>query len=180
MFLNRQKRHAHAVGAGSGELEAQPGAFAGEELVRDLNEHAGAVAGFRIATAGSAVGEVDEYLNSLADYVVAFVAADAGYKSDAACVVLVRGIVQSLSGGKTVNGRARRHFLTSMKDTISRVAETVHHPAAENLGRAGRSAKIGFRLLKYLVAKQKVQFRISMDEMENFERTAMLSDLGSR
>ena len=57
-------------------------------------------------------------------------------------------------------------IVVSTKDTISRVAETVHHPAAENLGRAGRSAKIGFRLLKYLVAKQKVQFRISMDEME--------------
>ena len=110
MLLNRQKRHADAVRAGSGKFEAQPGTFAGEELVRDLNEHAGPVAGFRIATAGSAVGEVDEYLNSLADYVVAFVAADAGYKSDAACVVLVRGIVQSLDRRKTVDEGVPRHY----------------------------------------------------------------------
>jgi len=147
--------------------------------VRDLNEHAGSVAGFRIATAGSAVGEIDEYLNSLADYVVAFVAADAGYKADAARVVLVGGIVQSLGGRKTVDGAVPRHFLISTKDAISRVAETVHHRAAENLGCAVRSAEIGFLLLKYLVANQKVQFRISMDEMEISERLTTLSKSGT-
>ena len=48
-----------------------------------------------------------------------------------------------------------------------------------NMGCAVRSAEIGFLLSKYLVSNQKVQFRISMDEMEIFERLATLSKSGT-
>src|SRR6266700_3037996 len=44
MFLNRQKSHANCVFAGCRQREAQDFAFAGEELVGNLNEHSGAVA----------------------------------------------------------------------------------------------------------------------------------------
>ena len=47
------------------------------------------------------------------------------------------------------------------------------------MGCAVRSAEIGFLLSKYLVSNQKVQFRISMDEMEIFERLATLSKSGT-
>ena len=68
--LHRQEGHAYAILAGRRQGESQPGALAREELVRDLDQHAGAVAGFRIAAAGAAVRQVDEHLNALDDDVV--------------------------------------------------------------------------------------------------------------
>ena len=68
--LHGQEGHAHAVLAGRRQGEAQPGALAREELVRDLDEHAGAVAGFRVAAAGAAMGQVDQNLDALDDDVV--------------------------------------------------------------------------------------------------------------
>src|SRR5438552_16967248 len=59
MFLNWQKSYPDCVFAGCGQREAQDFAFAGEELVRNLNEHSGAVAGLRIATTRATVGQVD-------------------------------------------------------------------------------------------------------------------------
>ena len=50
---------------GARQGEAELGAFAREELVRNLDEDAGAVAGLRIAAAGAAVRQVDENLNAL-------------------------------------------------------------------------------------------------------------------
>ena len=78
--------------------EAQFGALADEELVRDLDEDAGAVAGFRIAAAGSAMGQVDEDLNALDDNVVRFLTLDIRDEADSAGVVLMARIVKSLRG----------------------------------------------------------------------------------
>ena len=100
MRLDGQEGHADAVFAFGREGEAEGGAFAGEELVRNLNENAGAVAGFGIAAAGAAVGQVDEDLDAFGDDVVGFVAFDAGDEADAAGVVLVAGVVQPLWGGR--------------------------------------------------------------------------------
>ena len=76
---------------GLGQREAQLRAFAGKELVGNLDQNAGAIAGFRIAAAGAAMRQVEQNLNSLADDVVTFLAADAGDEADPAGVVLVRG-----------------------------------------------------------------------------------------
>ena len=97
--LHRQERHADAVLAGGRQGEAELGALAREELVRDLDQHAGAVAGFRIAAAGAAVGQVDEDLNALDDDVVRFLAFDVGNEADTAGVVFLARIVQPLRGG---------------------------------------------------------------------------------
>ncbi len=102
VLLDRQERHADAVGSGLRQREAEFLAFAGKELVRNLDEHAGAVAGFRIAAAGAAMRQVEQNLNSLADDVVTFLAADAGDKPDAAGVVLVRRVVETLGGRQAV------------------------------------------------------------------------------
>jgi hypothetical protein len=96
MRLHGQERHADAIFAFGGQAEAERGALAGEELVRDLNEDAGAVAGFGIAAAGAAVRQVDEDLDALRDDVVGFVALDAGDEANAAGVVFVAGMVQAL------------------------------------------------------------------------------------
>ncbi len=94
--LDGQEGHADAVFAFGGEGEAEGGAFAGEELVRDLDEDACAIAGFGIAAAGAAVGEVDEDLDALLDDVVGFMAFDAGDEADTAGVVFKGGVVESL------------------------------------------------------------------------------------
>src|SRR5262249_30495885 len=56
LAFHRKKDHAHAVLAGGRQGETQLGAVAGEELVRDLNKNAGAVASFRIAAASAPMG----------------------------------------------------------------------------------------------------------------------------
>ena len=60
-----QKDHADAVLARRGKRKTEIGALAGEELVRNLNEDAGAVAGFGVAAAGAAMSQVDEDLDAL-------------------------------------------------------------------------------------------------------------------
>jgi hypothetical protein len=67
--------------------------------MRDLNQNAGTVSGLRIAAAGATMRKVQQDLYSLADNLVTFVAVDAGYKSDAASIVLVRRIIEALGGG---------------------------------------------------------------------------------
>ena len=79
--------------------EAQLGALAREELVRDLNQDAGAIAGFRIAAAGAAVRQVDQNLDALDDDVVRLLALDVGDEADAAGIVLLARVVQALRWG---------------------------------------------------------------------------------
>ena len=81
------------------QREAQLGALAREELVRNLNQDARAVARLRIAAAGAAMRQVDQDLNALQDDVVRLLALDVGDKADAAGVVLVARVVQSLRLG---------------------------------------------------------------------------------
>src|SRR5690348_4554682 len=101
MFFDGQEDHANAVGAGIGKRKAELLAFASEELVRDLNQDSGAVAGFGIASASSAVRKIQQDLNSLTDDVVTFTAANAGYKPDSARIMLVRGVIETLGRWKT-------------------------------------------------------------------------------
>jgi len=82
-----------------GQGEAEGGALAGKELVGNLDEDAGAVAGFGIAATGSTVGQVEEDLDTFSDDVVGFVAFNAGDEADTAGVVLVAGVVEALGSG---------------------------------------------------------------------------------
>ena len=134
MFFHRQEGHAHAVRPRLRQLEAELGALAGEELVWNLDQDAGAVAGLRVAAAGAAVGQVDKNLDSLADNVVALMAADAGDEPDAARVVLVRGIVETLrrrdAGGRV---ETRHHGLRRVIEFLSNQFVGVHCRATEHL-----------------------------------------------
>ena len=102
MLLDRKEGHADAIGSRFRQREAQLLAFAGEEFVRNLDQDAGAIAGFWIAAAGAAMRQVEQHLDSLLDNVVTFMAADVGDKTNAAGVVLVRGIVKSLGGRQAI------------------------------------------------------------------------------
>ena len=64
--------------------------------MRDLNQYPRAVAGFRIATAGATMGEVDKYLQSLQHDIVRLLTFDVDYEADTTSVVFVSGIVKSL------------------------------------------------------------------------------------
>ncbi len=93
MLLDRKKGHAHAIGAGAREFEAKGFALAHEEIVRNLNQDAGAITGFGIASAGAPMSEVGKNLDSFEDDVVTLVAAHAGDESDTAGIMLVGRIV---------------------------------------------------------------------------------------
>src|SRR5208282_5779209 len=99
---HRQKCHSHAISAGRRQVETQLDALPHKELVWDLEENAGAIAGLGIASAGPAVRQVEQHLDSLAYDVVTFMAADVGYESNAARVVLLRRMVQALGGRSTI------------------------------------------------------------------------------
>ena len=86
---------------GAGRVKPSVAAFAREEFVRNLDQEAGAVAGFRIAAAGAAMRQVDEDLNALFDDVVGFLALDVGHEADSAGIVLMAGVVESLGLGQS-------------------------------------------------------------------------------
>ena len=87
-----------AVLGGRRQRDAQARARLAEELVGHLEEDAGAVAGVRLAPTGAAVQEVDQHLERLAHDGVRLPALDVDDEADAACVVFVPGIVETLSG----------------------------------------------------------------------------------
>ena len=104
-----QEGHADAVLAGGRQGEAEFGALAGEELVGDLDEDSGAVAGFGIATAGSSVGQVDEDLDALDDDVVISNPLDVRNEANSAGIVLIARVVEALRLGETSGYRMVAH-----------------------------------------------------------------------
>ena len=82
--------------------------------MRNLEENAGAVAGLGIASAGTSVRQVEQHLDSLTDDVVTFVAAHVGHKSDATGVMLLRRMVETLSGRTEHSYLVRRVVISSL------------------------------------------------------------------
>ena len=68
----------------------------------DLEENASAIASLGIASAGAAVRQIEQYLNSLAYDFMAFVAANIGHEPDPAGVVLLRRMVETLGRRKAI------------------------------------------------------------------------------
>ena len=93
-------------------VAAELAAFARKEFVRDLNQNARTIPGFRIAPAGATMRQIQKNLNSFADNFVAFIAADASYEPNATSIVLMRRIIESLGGRQAVlRVETRRHGL---------------------------------------------------------------------
>ncbi len=68
--VERQEHHPDAILAARRKCEAELRAFLDEEIVRDLDQYAGAVSGPRIASARAAMGQVVEHLQRLGDDVM--------------------------------------------------------------------------------------------------------------
>ena len=119
MLFDRQEHHADAIFARRRQRETESRRFAREKFVRDLNQNAGAVAGFRIATAGAPMRQVDEDLNPLFDDVVGFLALDIGHKTHAAGVVLVARIVKPLGLGQAMDDSGRGIRFIGMPRIVS-------------------------------------------------------------
>ncbi len=95
----RHEQHADAVLAGLRQREAELLRLAREELVRDLHQDAGAVAGARIGADRAAMLEVEQDGQRILDDLVRLAALDVGDEADAAGILVERGIVEAVASG---------------------------------------------------------------------------------
>ena len=95
--LARQKHHADPVLPGLGERHALLGHFFAEEAIGNLNQDAGAVAELRVEARRAAMREVAQNRHALLDDRVRLPPLDVRDEADAAGVVLVCRVVQTLS-----------------------------------------------------------------------------------
>jgi len=103
VFL-RQEDHAHAVFAGRRQRDALRGHLGAVELVRDLDQDAGAVAHQLVGTDGAAVIQVLQDLEALLDDAMCLLALDVGHEADTAGVVFVLRVVEALRAGEVEFG----------------------------------------------------------------------------
>src|SRR5580700_3000025 len=78
MRFDGEEHHTDAIFAGGRQGETELRGFAREKRVGDLNQQPSAIAGFRIASAGAAMREVDQNLNPFFNNVVGFLTANVG------------------------------------------------------------------------------------------------------
>ena len=107
MPFDRQENHADAVLARGRQSETERCRLAREKFVWDLNQHPGSVAGFRVATAGAPMSQVNKDLYPFFDDVVGFLALDIGHKAHTAGVMLVARVVKALARGQSRGDRFR-------------------------------------------------------------------------
>src|SRR5205807_10142609 len=96
MLLDREKSYSDGVFSWHRQSKSKALAFAREKLVRNLDEHSGAVASFGIAAACATVREIDQDLNALLNDLVALFTVNAGDTAHAAGIILVRGMIKTL------------------------------------------------------------------------------------
>ena len=104
----RHEELPNRVMAGFGQLQSERVAFNRKELVRNLRQHAAAIAERRVGAGGAAVVEIDENLQALLQNGVRLAAAHVGHDADAARVAFVGGIVKTLRARQQRIGAARR------------------------------------------------------------------------
>ena len=61
--------------------------------MRNLDQNTSAVSCLRIATAGTTMGEVNEYLNTFSYHIMRLMAVNVGNKAQAASVMFVTGVI---------------------------------------------------------------------------------------
>jgi hypothetical protein len=112
----RHEDVADRIFARGGQGEAQPLCLADEELVRDLHQHAGAVAHLRVGADGATMGEVVEDPEPVLDDAVRLPVVQVYDEADAAGIALVQRIVEALrcrSGGERSRFGRRAHARTA-------------------------------------------------------------------
>ena len=119
----RHEQRADAVFAGLRQRDAERLGLAGEELVRDLHQDAGAVAGARIGADRAAMLEVDQDGQRVDDDLVRLAALDVGDESDAAGILGERGIVKAVRFGQAgIGGIAIERARVDERDGIGPLA----------------------------------------------------------
>ena len=96
LLLNRQKAHRHAIFARRGKRKPEIRGFFREERMGDLNKYPRAVARLGIATACTAVCQIDKNLQSFQHDVVRATTCDVRDKANSARIVFILGIVKPL------------------------------------------------------------------------------------
>ncbi len=93
-----QEAHADAVFARARKLHPRLAGQDAQRRVRDLDQHAGAVAGIGVAAQGAAVVEVGQHLQGVVEQPARTAAVHVDDEADPARVVFMRGVVQALTG----------------------------------------------------------------------------------
>jgi hypothetical protein len=104
LVVLREEDHADGVVAGRRQGEAQPLRLFGEKAVRQLRQHAGAVADQRIGAGGAAMGQILDDLQAVGDDLMRFLVRQIGDETDAAGILSPCRVVETL--------RARRQRRT--------------------------------------------------------------------
>ena len=91
----REEEHGHAVIALVGQKLTLLLGFLAEEAVRDLEQHAGAIAGVALQAGAAAMLKVHEHGKRIVEHGMAALALQVGQRADAARVVFVAGSVQA-------------------------------------------------------------------------------------
>jgi hypothetical protein len=110
----RQEDETGPVLPGRGQDDPQPGALAAQERVGHLEQDARAVARVRLAAAGAPVQEVLEHGERLDDDVVGLPPLHVHDEADAAGVVLLPRVVESLGGRGSKPGLAHAAVLSEV------------------------------------------------------------------
>ena len=98
-LLVGQEQRADRVFARSRQGEAELRRLSGEELMRDLHQDSGAVAGARIGAHRAAVLEIDQDREGVFDDLMGLASLDVGDEADAAGVLVERGVVKAARRG---------------------------------------------------------------------------------
>ena len=96
-LLPGQKAHRDRVPAGLGKGQPLARRPIAQQRIRHLDEAAGPVADQRVGPDGAAMVEIDQDLQTARDDVVRFSSLDVGDETDAARIMLVARVVESLS-----------------------------------------------------------------------------------
>ena len=140
----RHEQLADGVVAGLRQREARFLRDAREKLVRDLHQNAGAVAGARIGADRAAMFEIDQDRQRVFDDLVRLAALDVGDESDAARILVERGIVEPTGGRRAGIGgvvpRAHHLLASRSRDVLilrfARRSLARRHASAAARGRA--------------------------------------------
>ena len=114
LVVRGQERGAHRVRPGGGQREVDDGT---QELVRNLDQDAHAVAGVVLGAARTAVLEPQQRREAPADDLVVAAAREVGHQGDTAGVVLVLGGVHTGGRGNRPVARGSQEFLLSSRCT---------------------------------------------------------------
>ena len=104
--IARHEQLADRVFARIGQREAEPVRLLGEELVRDLHQDAGAVAGARIGADRAAMLEIAQDGERVLDQLVGLAALDVGNEADAAGILVERRVVEPLRPSRSTQQAA--------------------------------------------------------------------------